>query len=200
MKRIATLVAAIALAFHHAPAITIGSSVYSGLRAIQSISPCGQTFIAQAPWLQSLGFRFAPINGDKPIAPITIWLEDAIPSHSTVLFLKTINLPSGFDGIWEIDLSDLGIMLEVGRSHFAYLTTETSYWGVGFREFPDKDEYTQGMGIFNGQWQMTTDLVFTATFTEKDVRPVPDSGPTGALALTAFLGLLVLLRASKHRR
>lgn len=141
------------------------------LRQINFFQPTGQTFTAQDPLLQTIGFYIAPINPSQAIAPITVSLYSGVGTGGTLLGQVTSSPVSGFMGLFDWDFS-FAPALTVGNTYSAMLSTSTVYWGVR----GGGNTYSGGTAILQGTPTGSVDMGFRIVGT-----PIPE--PSTALLL-----------------
>lgn len=114
-----------------ADTIDFTNSGGGGGLAIGAYDPIGQSFLATAPNLVSIGFKFTAMNAGFPIQPIELDLLDGNGLSGAILATKTLDLGTG-DGTFDFAFSNISLV--VGNTYTASLKVvgNSPYQGIAF--------------------------------------------------------------------
>ncbi len=95
---------------------------------ISYFGPIGQSFVAFAPMLTSIGFVYRVSTSFVPIAPVTMNLYGGAGFAGDLIATRTFT--PGADGNNFFDTDFTGTALTVGSTYTAAVSTPTAYFGI----------------------------------------------------------------------
>jgi hypothetical protein len=153
---------------------------------INYFMPVGQTFIAEDPLINSIGFNIGEANPPLSFAPVLVSLYKGVGTGGTLLGQSPLSgLQPGYKRFYDADFR--WVTLTVGQVYTATLSSTSARAEVrGTFNVPSPGPYAGGQAIFAGVLYPNRDLSFR-------VQPIPEPATIGLLALGGMI-----LRRRKH--
>ncbi|WP_375420222.1 PEPxxWA-CTERM sorting domain-containing protein [uncultured Sphingomonas sp.] len=99
-----------------------------GTLQISFFGPVGQSFVAFAPKLTSIGFGYRVSSSWLPIAPVTMNLYEGAGFTGNLVATRTFTPTAATNSIFDADFT--GTALTVGSIYTAAVSTSNAYFGV----------------------------------------------------------------------